>query len=53
MIAFGSAIHNRSSWIREAIVLVRAQAHETGVVSITGKTYSKGALPTNDVPELL
>jgi len=50
LIAFGSPIHKRSSWVHERIVLAKTQ---TGVGLIAGEAYPERTLPTNDVPELL
>jgi len=53
--AFGSAIHNRSSCAHAQSFQSKDQTQVTGgagVYSAKGDTYPEGTVPTNDVPEI-
>jgi len=53
LIAFGSAIHKRSSCTHAQVVSVRVRMRDSGARSVKRDTYPKRAVPADDVPELL
>jgi len=53
LIAFGSAIHRRSSCAEYRSSQSSVRERDTGMRLIKVETYAKGAIPTNDAPKIL